>query len=364
MLQNAPGSGPVTLGTPGRKTTDDRLEMTDAALTCTHLWKAFGRGTERGASLTALSDAERGVRGITVGVRDVSLSIRTGEVFVLMGLSGSGKSTLLRCLATLTPTSAGTLSIEGRAVDAMTEADLRHLRRDAMGMVFQDFALLPHLSVLDNVAFPLKINGVAKSERIARAQALLATVGLADRAGFFPAELSGGQKQRVGIARSLASDPRLWFLDEPFSALDPIIRYDLQTELLRLQAVLKKTIVFVTHDFDEAMRIGTRLAILRDGAIVQVGTPEEIVLSPADDYVRRFTSRVDLTAVLTVGRLAEPGLAGSGPPLAAATRLREAMPRLLSSDAAVPVVDAAGRITGSLSRAAVLNALAGRGTDA
>ena len=205
-------------------------------------------------------------------------SVSRGEIFVIMGLSGSGKSTLVRCLARLIEPTAGEVMFAGRNLLKASPKELIELRRHKMGMVFQHFALLPHLTVLDNVAFPLEIQGVARKDREARAREMTALVGLKGREHNLPQELSGGQQQRVGIARSLATDPDIWFLDEPFSALDPLIRREMQNEFLRLQSVLQKTIVFITHDFDEAIRLADRIAIMQEGRIVQIGTPEELVL--------------------------------------------------------------------------------------
>jgi glycine betaine/proline transport system ATP-binding protein len=218
-----------------------------------------------------------------------------------------------------------------------------------MGMVFQHFALLPHLTVLGNVAFPLEVQGVPRPEREARARAMVELVGLAGREGFFPRELSGGQQQRVGIARSLAVEPELWFLDEPFSALDPLIRREMQDEFVRLQSVLKKTIVFITHDFDEAIRLADRIAIMKDGAIVQVGTPEDLVLNPADSYVAEFTRAVTRAKVVRVATLMRAGGA-DGPEVPADLRIAEAARRFGDGVHALAVVDASGARIGALRR--------------
>src|SRR5689334_12152418 len=261
--------------------------MTDAKrpvkLSCRNLWKVFGAGSEEfmrrnngKASAQALGDAR-----LIGAVREASIDVREGEIFVLMGLSGSGKSTLLRCLSRLIEPSAGAVMFEGRNLLDAGSDELIEIRRHKMGMVFQHFALLPHLTVIENVAFPLSLQKIGKSERLQRARDVLELVGLKGKEQNFPRQLSGGQQQRVGIARSLAANPELWFLDEPFSALDPLIRREMQAELQRLQSVLKKTIVFVTHDFDEAIRLADRIAIMKDGAVVQLGTPEDLVLNPA-----------------------------------------------------------------------------------
>lgn len=281
-------------------------------LSCRHLWKVFG--THAGETLARTAQiADRAERlmeirasGHIPAVSDVSFDVRAGEIFVLMGLSGSGKSTVLRCLSSLVAPTAGEIVFEGRDLLSLSRKEMIDLRRHKMGMVFQSFGLLPHLTVLENVAFPLRIQGVAQSERQERAREYVALVGLAGREDAMPDELSGGQQQRVGIARSLAVGPELWFLDEPFSALDPLIRRQMQDEFVRLQSRLNKTIVFVTHDFLEALKIADRIAIMKDGRIVQIGTPADLVLRPCDDYVAEFTSDVPVIRVLTAADVMQP----------------------------------------------------------
>ena len=280
--------------------------MTEAALACRNVWKLYGsdpRGVlaRRGPKP---SEAELKAAGYITAVADATLHVARGEIFVIMGLSGSGKSTLVRCLARLIEPSAGEVMFAGRNLLGASPQELIELRRHKMGMVFQHFALLPHLTVLDNVAFPLEIQGVARKEREARAREMTTLVGLKGREHNLPHELSGGQQQRVGIARSLATDPDIWFLDEPFSALDPLIRREMQNEFLRLQSVLQKTIVFITHDFDEAIRLADRIAIMQDGRIVQIGTPEELVLAPADGYVAEFTREAPRAKILSARAIA------------------------------------------------------------
>jgi len=240
----------------------------------------------------------------TVGVDHASFEINEGEVFVIMGLSGSGKSTLVRLLNRLIEPTAGEVLIEGEDIAQMSEQQLIELRRRDMSMVFQSFALLPHLRVLDNVAFGLELAGVGKQQRQDRAMAALEQVGLAANAQSFPDELSGGMQQRVGLARALANDPGIMLMDEAFSALDPLIRGEMQDELLKLQAENQRTVVFISHDLDEAMRIGDRIAIMEGGRVVQIGTPDEILANPADEYVKSFFSGVDVSKVLTVGDIA------------------------------------------------------------
>jgi glycine betaine/proline transport system ATP-binding protein len=329
------------------------------ALVCRDVWKVFGpRAAERLATLGR--DPERlAAAGLVPAVRGVDLVVRRGETFVIMGLSGSGKSTLVRCLSRLVQPTAGRVLFEGRDLLAATEAEMTEIRRRRMGMVFQHFALLPHLNVLDNVAFPLAVQGVERARREARAREMVALVGLAGREGAFPRELSGGQQQRVGIARSLAVEPDLWFLDEPFSALDPLIRRDLQDEFLRLRAQMQKTIVFITHDFDEAIRLADRIAIMKDGAIVQCDTPEALVLRPATAYVREFTRAVPRAKVVRLGGLAEPGPAPEGMPrLPAQATVAEAGPAFLSGVERVAVEDG-GRTVGTVRRDAVIRLLLG-----
>ncbi len=332
--------------------------MPDPKLLCRNVWKLFGpRAAE---TLRALGDAATPDRltaaGLVPAVRGVDLAVGEGEIFVIMGLSGSGKSTLVRCLSRLVEPTAGEIIFHGRNLLAATEAEMIALRRHKMGMVFQHFALLPHMTVLQNVCFPLEVQGVARATREQTARRMIALVGLEGREAAFPRELSGGQQQRVGIARSLAADPELWFLDEPFSALDPLIRREMQDEFIRLQSVLKKTIVFITHDFDEAIRLADRIAIMKDGAVVQAGTPEDIVLHPATDYVRAFTAAVPRAKVVRVGSVMGPA---DGPAaatnVAARASVAEAAPLFAGDVQVVAVTDTEGRVTGHLHRQAVID---------
>ncbi|WP_229378694.1 glycine betaine/L-proline ABC transporter ATP-binding protein [Streptomyces sp. VRA16 Mangrove soil] len=283
---------------------------TEHVFSVRNLWKVFGSKAERvprQAELAGLSAAELRARtGCTAAVRDVSFDVRRGEVFVVMGLSGSGKSTLVRCLTRLIEPTSGSLEIDGEDVLAMDRARLRALRRRRAAMVFQHFGLLPHRSVLDNVAYGLEIQGVGRVERRAKAMEVVAKVGLEGLEARRPGQLSGGQQQRVGLARALAVDPEVLLFDEPFSALDPLIRRDMQEEVVRLHQEEGRTMVFITHDLSEALRLGDRIALMRDGRIVQLGTPEEIVGSPADDYVREFVRDVPREQVMTVRRAMRP----------------------------------------------------------
>ena len=341
--------------------------MTDAALACRNVWKLYGpdpRGLFARLGPSP-SEGELKTAGYITAVADATLHVARGEIFVIMGLSGSGKSTLVRCLARLIEPSAGEVMFAGRNLLDASPQELIELRRHKMGMVFQHFALLPHLTVLDNVAFPLEIQGVAKKEREARAREMTALVGLKGREYNLPHELSGGQQQRVGIARSLATDPDIWFLDEPFSALDPLIRREMQNEFLRLQSVLQKTIVFITHDFDEAIRLADRIAIMQDGRIVQIGTPEELVLSPADDYVAEFTREAPRAKILSAGAIARAqrngeAISGSIP---ADRKVAEFAKEVEAASGAFAVHDADGKVVGVVDRAAVMAVLVG-GTEA
>ena len=276
-------------------------------LDCQNVWKLYGARADDILAQNPAPDSETLHRAGVIGaVRAVDVQIHRGEIFVIMGLSGSGKSTLVRCLSRLVEPTAGHIRFEGKDLLGASESEMIQIRRKKMGMVFQQFALLPHLTVLENAAFPLDVQGVDRAPRLARAREVIELVGLGGREAYYPRELSGGQQQRVGIARSLAVEPELWFLDEPFSALDPLIRREMQDEFLRLQSILHKTIVFITHDFDEAIRLADRIAVMKDGAIQQVATPEELVLNPATDYVADFTRHVSRAKVIRAASVAAP----------------------------------------------------------
>jgi glycine betaine/proline transport system ATP-binding protein len=281
-------------------------------------------------------------------------------VFVVMGLSGSGKSTLVRTLIRLIEPTAGRVEIDGRDITSASQNELRELRRHTSSMVFQHFGLLAHRRVIDNVAFGLEIQGVSKAERLRRAEEVLTLVGLDDVGNSFPDQLSGGMQQRVGLARAFAVDPKVMLYDEPFSALDPLIRRDMQDEVIRLQHETGKTMVFITHDLPEALRLGDRIAIMRDGAIVQLGTPEELVGSPADDYVANFVRDIPRSHVLTlrwIMRDQAPG-DGDGPRLDVRTTVRNAVPLIVQSERPVCAVED-GRVVGVVDKEAVLTAIAG-----
>jgi len=282
--------------------------MSDKVIKCESVYKIFGAGAKK-----MLQDVSGNVdaktfqeAGCIVGVNNASFEVSKGELLVVMGLSGSGKSTLLRCISRVTDATAGKIFIEGQDLLSLKNKELIELRRNKMGMVFQSFALLPHKTVLENIAFPLQIKGMKTQDSISKAMDMVKLVSLEGRENYFPRELSGGQQQRVGIARSLAVEPDIWFLDEPFSALDPLIRKEMQDEFLRLQGKLQKTIMFVTHDFDEALRLADRIAIMKDGIIEQLDTPANIVLSPATEYVKKFTEEVPREKVLKIETVMEP----------------------------------------------------------
>ena len=277
------------------------------SMSCQGVWKVFGERPETLFSSDGSVDLKVLEKGEYISaVRDASFDVHNNEIFVIMGLSGSGKSTLLRCMTRLVEPSAGVIQFESKDLMKASKKELIDLRRHKMGMVFQHFALLPNRTVLGNVGLPLEMHEMSKVQRQQRVLEVISLVGLEGRENYYPRELSGGQQQRVGIARSLAAEPDVWFLDEPFSALDPLIRREMQDEFMRLQNVLNKTIVFITHDFDEAIRLADRIAIMKDGAIIQIGTPEELVLHPATEYVEEFTQGIPRAKVLTAASLMSP----------------------------------------------------------
>ena len=327
------------------------------------VWKIFGRNADRivGTPDADLSRSElRAKHNCVAAVRDVSFDVWPREVFVVMGLSGSGKSTLVRTLIRLIEPTAGRVEIDGRDITAANQTELRELRRHTSSMVFQHFGLLAHRRVVDNVAFGLEIQGVPKAERLARAGEVLRLVGLEDVGDSFPDQLSGGMQQRVGLARAFAVNPKVMLYDEPFSALDPLIRRDMQDEVIRLQHETGKTMVFITHDLPEALRLGDRIAIMRDGAIVQLGTPEELVGSPADEYVANFVRDIPRSHVLTLRWIMRDPAPGEddGPRLDVRTTVRNAVPVIVESDKPVCAVDD-GRVVGVVDKEAVLTAIAG-----
>jgi len=333
--------------------------MSDAALSVHGLWKVFG---PKAGSIIGTPDADLprpellARTGCVAAVKDVSFDVAPGEVFVVMGLSGSGKSTLVRCLTRLIEPSAGSIEIDGDDVVTMSDSRLRELRRTHVSMVFQHFGLLPHRQVIDNVAYGLEVRGEPKSKRLARSQEMVDLVGLSGNEHSYPDQLSGGMQQRVGLARALAADPSVMLFDEPFSALDPLIRRDMQNEVIRLHDEVGKSMVFVTHDLAEALKLGDRILIMRDGAVVQVGTPAEVVARPADDYVRDFVSDVPRSHVLTLRYvMREPGPDDSteGPVMSSDTIVRQAARAALASEHVVRVVDD-GELVGIVDDDAIL----------
>jgi glycine betaine/proline transport system ATP-binding protein len=335
----------------GQPETASTTTDADAALSVRNLWKIFGRGSDNiiGTPDADLSRAElKEKTGCVVGVKDVSFDVAPGEVFVVMGLSGSGKSTLVRCLTRLIEPTAGQVLIDGQDVLKASDSELRDVRRKHTSMVFQHFGLLPHRQVIDNVAYGLEIRGVNKKERRAKAAEIVELVGLKGYERSYPDQLSGGMQQRVGLARALAGDPKMLLFDEPFSALDPLIRRDMQAEVIRLHHELGKTMVFITHDLAEALKLGDRILIMRDGALVQIGRPDQVVGAPADDYVRDFVSDVPRSHVLTlkwVMRDPRPEDSMDGPTMPADTIVRSAAHAVLASAHPVRVIED-GKVVG------------------
>ena len=338
-----------------------------AVIRCSRLWKIFGRRAD--AALSAVR--ERGLDkqqvlaefGCAVGVVDASFEVRTGEIFCVMGLSGSGKSTLIRHINRLIEPTAGDIFVEGENVGELSTADLRQWRSRKIGMVFQNIALLPHRTARENVAVALEIRQVDKQARLDAAQRALAAVNLKGWEESYPDELSGGMQQRVGLARALAADPDILLMDEPFSALDPLIRRQLQDQFLQLSREMKKTTVFITHDLDEAIRIGDRIAIMKDGALVQVGTPEEIVTAPADDYVADFVAGISKLHLITASSIMED--AGDSEiaraaPRAAPTADLDSLIDLSVTTAHPIVIEADGKMVGIVSKRALLRGIQGR----
>jgi len=329
-----------------------------------NLWKVFGNNPDKviGSDLAALSRSElRAKTGNTVAVRDVSFDVAPGEVFVVMGLSGSGKSTLVRCMTRLIEPTAGELHFGNEDVLTVDAKRLRELRRTKFSMVFQHFGLLPHRKVIDNIAYSLEINGVDKEVRHARANEVIELVGLQGYGHAYPDQLSGGMQQRVGLARALAVDPEIMFLDEPFSALDPLIRRDMQAEVIRLHHELGKTMVFITHDLSEAVKLGDRIAIMRDGQVVQIGTPEDLVMNPANEYVANFVKEHPKSHVLTLRTIMRKPLEGeefSETALLPNATVKEAARSVVGSSKPLRVVEN-GQTIGIVGHDEILRVIAG-----
>jgi len=339
--------------------------LSELIISCRHVWKLFGADP---SGILKRHDGKPTPEAIAesqhiAAVRDANLDVHAGEILVIMGLSGSGKSTLVRCLSRLIEPTAGEIFFQGQDLLTATPAEMIELRRHKMGMVFQHFALFPHRSVLQNVAFPLEVQGVERAKREAKAREIIELVGLKGRERYYPRELSGGQQQRVGIARSLAVDPDVWFLDEPFSALDPLIRREMQNEFLRLQSMLKKTIVFITHDFDEAIRLADRIVIMFEGGIDQIGTAEDLLTNPATDYVREFTKDVAREKLLTVasvmGAKAGAGALGTTLTVGPGEKLAAVAGKVIRHGGTVAVIDETGAPVGAISGDRILDALYG-----
>lgn len=339
---------------------------TAPAIAVEDLWQVFGENAApalrdaRGAGDDAAIAQTLKDKELIPAVRAANFEVKSGELFVIMGLSGSGKSTLIRCISRLIEPTAGSVRIDGEDILQANEKRLIELRRHKLGMVFQHFGLFPHMTVTDNVAFPLKMQGAGKAERRARALEVLELVGLKGREDSYPRNLSGGQRQRVGIARSLAVNPDIWFLDEPFSALDPLIRRQLQDEFLNIQATLKKSIVFITHDIQEALKLADRIAIMRDGEVVQIGTPEEIVLHPVDDYVAEFSKDVPKgrhAHVESVLMETIPENMPDDPGIRLGMSIDTALAKCMELYEPVPVRDAEGKLVGAVNPHDLANAL-------
>ena len=331
---------------------------------CDSVYKIFGENAEKmfqgskgNVDAKTFQDA-----GCIVGVNNASFAVQKGDLLVVMGLSGSGKSTLLRCISRLTDATSGNIYIDGEDLLGMSNKKLIELRRNKMGMVFQSFALLPHKTVLENIAFPLQIKGSSTQASIERPKDMVDLVGLDGRENYFPRELSGGQQQREGIARSLAVEPDIWFLDEPFSALDPLIRKEMQDEFLRLQGVLNKTILFITHDFDEALRLADRIAIMKEGIIEQLDTPANIVLNPATEYVRKFTEDVPREKVLRIESVMDPIDSSKGLSDLQVSKdaiIETVAEEVLSQQKRVAVTDADNNVVGAVHSSKVIHVLFG-----
>lgn len=337
------------------------------AISVRDLWLVYGPDPHR-ALEDALSKAGDNARAAAVDLRtkgfvpavcNASFDVQRGEIFVIMGLSGSGKSTMIRAISRLAESTRGSVMVDDCDILKATKAQLTELRRRKLGMVFQHFGLFPHMTVRDNVAFPLKMQGVSRAERNARAEQVLSLVDLSNRLNSFPRQLSGGQKQRVGIARSLAADPDIWFLDEPFSALDPLIRRQLQDEFLRIQASVRKSIVFITHDISEALKLADRIAIMKDGEIVQIGTPAEIVLNPVNSYVAEFSRDVPKAQHATVRSVMTSGqdIGPDDPGIREDMLISDALIHCMQLYQPVPVHNDQGKVIGAVHPEALAAAL-------
>ena len=336
----------------------------EAKIICNNIWKVFGTNPER-----TLRDMDRSLSrteiqettGHVVAVKDVSFKVEQGETFVVMGLSGSGKSTLVRCLSRLIDPTDGQVLIDGQDITTVSHNELIDLRRNKMAMVFQHFGLFPHRKVIDNVAYGLEVRGEGRESRYEKAMEVIDLVGLTGWADNYPRELSGGMQQRVGLARAMAVDPEILLFDEPFSALDPLIRREMQDELLSLQEKLQKTMVFITHDFLEAIKMGDHIMIMKDGAIAQMGTPEEIVANPVDKYVRDFAEDVPRYKVLSAGKVMRPSksktIKNGVEPVMASAKIDTLIDRVADIDDVLPVIDEDNKLVGEIDRAIIMRAM-------
>ena len=329
-------------------------------ISCRNIWKLYGENPKKFLNVNNNNPSIEQIKkeNYIPAVRDATIDVKTSEILVIMGLSGSGKSTLLRCMSKLIQPTYGQVFFENKDLLKASDKELIEIRRHKMGMVFQHFALLPHRTVLQNVAFPLEVQGLNDVKREKRAKEVIKLVGLEGREKYYPRELSGGQQQRVGLARSLAVEPDVWFLDEPFSALDPLIRKDMQNEFLRLQNILKKTIVFITHDFDEAIRLADRIAIMYEGLIVQVGTPEELITKPATDYVAEFTKDIPRSKLLNASSIMnDSDKKPYNNSILFNEKVEKIAAKVLKSESAFSVIDKDKQVLGSLSKKEIIKAL-------
>ena len=328
-------------------------------INCQNVWKLYGDNPEKFINFNEDKSLENIKKNKFIpAVRDANIDVYKGEILVIMGLSGSGKSTLLRCMSKLIDPTKGKVFFQGKSLTDLSQKELIEIRRHKMGMVFQHFALLPHRSVIQNVAFPLEVQGIDRETREERAAKVIKLVGLEGREKYYPRELSGGQQQRVGLARSLAVEPEVWFLDEPFSALDPLIRKEMQNEFLKLQSMLHKTIVFITHDFDEAIRLADRIAIMYEGGIVQIGTAEELITNPATDYVAEFTKDIPRAKLLTLNSLANKSdLNEYSMRLSGSEKIINVSEKILKSEGNISVTDSNNNVIGSINKDKIIEIL-------
>ena len=325
-------------------------------LICKNVWKLYGDKPKEFLHQHNNNPNQETIKkaGYIQAIRDASLEVYENEILVVMGLSGSGKSTLVRCMSRLVDPTIGEIFFENIDMGKLSNKELIKIRRHKMGMVFQHFALFPHRTVIENIAFPLEVQGIKKKEREKSALEIIELVGLEGREDYFPKELSGGQQQRVGIGRSLAVKPELWFLDEPFSALDPLIRKEMQNEFLKIQSTLKKTIIFITHDFDEAIKLADRIIIMNEGIIVQIGSPEDLIMKPVNDYVKEFTEDLPRERLLSVKSIMNNNKNSSNSnSVYEDEKIFKVLEKILS-EGSVSVINRSNEIVGSLDKETIL----------